>query len=296
MSANREGDVRSSQKTLLLGLAITLSYAVIEAIGGWLANSLALLGDAGHMLTDAVSLAGAAFAAHLATRPPTKRHTYGLERAEVVGALFNVLFMYGIVAAIVISAIDRLLNPAPVQFGSVLVIGVIGLFVNILVAWLLQRGHKTLNTRGAMLHVMGDLLGSVAAIAAGLVIWLTGWMPIDPLLSLLICVLILVSSTKLLLETLHVVMEGTPACIDVGEVTTVLAAAHPDISRVHHVHIWTVSSDTRALSAHVDMRTMRGWNEVLHSLRKEVKRFGINHPTFQPLTSDSDSTGTADTS
>lgn len=283
MSTDNESGSHSSQRTLLLGLAITLGYAVVEAIGGWLANSLALLGDAGHMLTDAVSLAAAAFAARLVSRPATKRHTFGLERAEVVGALFNVLFMYGIVAAIVISAIDRLLNPTPVQFGSVLVIGIVGLFVNILVAWLLHRGQKTLNTRGAMLHVMGDLLGSVAAIAAGLVIWLTGWMPIDPLLSLLICGLILVSSTKLLLESLHVIMEGVPQSVDINEVADALNAAHPDIVRVHHLHIWTISSGTRALSAHIDVRSADNWNEVSRALQKETRRHDINHPTFQPV-------------
>ena len=239
----------SSQKTLLLALGVTLGYAEVEAVGGWLANSLALMGDDGHMLTDALALAAGALAAWLATRPATDRHSYGLQRAEVVGALFKVPFMDGVVAAIVVSAIGRFQEPREVQFGSVLLIGTIGLAINIFVAWLLNRGEQTLNTRGAMLHVMSDLLGLVAAIAAGLVICLTGWMPIDPLLSLLI----LISSTRLLLEALQVVMEDVPKEVELVALRQAMYDPHPAIRDVHHVHVWTASSNTRALSAHIEL-------------------------------------------
>ena len=283
MSAGHDHGKTSSQKMLIFALVITLGYALVEAVGGWLANSLALIGDAGHMLTDAASLAAGAFAAWLATKPATDRHSYGLQRAEVIGALFNVLFMYAVVAAIVVSAIGRFQDPEPVQFGSVLLIGTIGLLINIFVAWLLNRGVQTLNTRGAMLHVMGDLLGSVAAIAAGLVIWLTGWMPIDPLLSLLICVLILISSTRLLLETLHVVMEGTPSDVDMEIMRQAICDAHPAVTGVHHLHVWTISSSTRALSAHVEMEAMADWQTVLKMLTQLLSEdFAIDHPTLQP--------------
>ena len=283
MSAGHDHGKTSSQKTLIFALVITLAYALVEAVGGWLANSLALIGDAGHMLTDAASLAAGAFAAWLATKPATDRHSYGLQRAEVIGALFNVLFMYAVVAAIVVSAIGRFQDPEPVQFGSVLLIGSIGLVINIFAAWLLNRGEQTLNTRGALLHVMGDLLGSVAAIAAGLIIWLTGWMPIDPLLSLLICLLIVVSSTRLLLETLHVVMEGVPKELDLESLRQAMCDAHPAIYGVHHVHVWTVSSRSRALSAHVQMENMADWQDALTGLQALVHdEFQIDHPTFQP--------------
>ena len=276
-------DAHSSQKTLLLALGITLAYALIEAVGGWLANSLALIGDAGHMLTDAASLAAGALAARLASKSANDRYSYGLQRAEVIGALFNVLFMYAVVAAIVVSAVARFQDPEPVQFGSVLLIGTIGLLINISVAWLLHRGEKNLNTRGAMLHVMGDLLGSVAAIGAGMVIWLTSWMPIDPLLSLLICVLILISSTRLLLEALHVVMEGVPKDIELAELRHVMCDAHPAIRDVHHLHVWTVSSNTLALSAHVEVDSMANWKDALERLLDVVdSKFDIDHPTFQP--------------
>lgn len=280
---NHHHGQNSSQKTLLLALSITLAYAVVEAVGGWLANSLALIGDAGHMLTDALALAAGAFAAWLARKPPSARHSYGLQRAEVVGALFNVLFMYVIVAAIVVSAIGRLREPEPVAFGSVMLIGSIGLLINLFVVWLLNRGEQTLNTRGAMLHVIGDLLGSVAAIAAGIVIWLTGWMPIDPLLSLLICALIVVSSTRLLVETLHVVMEGVPGDVNLERLREAMCAAHPAIDDVYHVHVWTVSSSTRALSAHVVLAEMSEWESVLPVIRQLLEdEFDVDHPTLQP--------------
>lgn len=273
----------SSQKTLVLALTITLGYAAVEAIGGWFANSLALIGDAGHMLTDAFALGVGAFAAWLAKKPTSKHYSFGLQRAEVIGALFNVLFMYGVVAAIVVTAINRLQEPQEVVFGSVLLIGSIGLVINIFVAWLLSRGEQTLNTRGAMLHVMGDLLGSVAAIAAGFVIWLTGWVPIDPILSLVICLLIVISSTRLLLETLHVILEAVPVEIDINVLKSDLQQSHPAILGVHHLHVWDISSETRALSAHVELESTADWQSVLERLRDIVHdRFHIDHPTFQP--------------
>lgn len=283
MSANHNHDATSSKKTLLLALIITLTYAGVEAVGGWLANSLALIGDAGHMLTDAVSLGVAAFAAWLTTRPASSKHSYGLQRAEVVGALFNVLFMYIIVAAIVVSAVSRLQQPQNVHFESVLLIGGIGLGINIVVAWLLNRGEQNLNTRGALLHVIGDLLGSVAAIAAGFIIWLTGWMPIDPILSLLICVLIVISSTRLLLETLHLVMEGVPKHLDIDEVRLQMSKAHPDIKSIHHLHIWGISSSRIALSAHIELDQIQNWETVLNILERQLAdKFEIHHPTLQP--------------
>ena len=259
----------SSQKTLLLALVITLAYAAVEAVGGWLANSLALIGDAGHMLSDAAALGVGALAAWLAKRS--------------VGALFNVLFMYLIVAAIVVASIRRFAQPEPVDFQAVIIVGGIGLAINLLVAWLLNRGESTLNTRGALLHVMGDLLGSVAAIAAGVVIWLTGWMPIDPLLSLLVCLLIVVSATRLLLESLRVVMEAVPPGLEVAEVRQGLLGVSAEVTDIHHLHIWAIGSDMIAMSAHVALRDTSQWPIVMPLLLQRSKEaFAINHCTFQP--------------
>ena len=283
MSNSHNHGKASSQKVLFLALFITLAYAVVEAIGGWLANSLALIGDAGHMLTDAAALAVGAFVAWLVNKKSSTKLSFGFQRAEVLGALFNVLFMYAVVAAIVVSAIQRFYEPQEVQFGTVMLIGTIGLVINVFVAWLLSRGEQTLNTRGALLHVMGDLLGSVAAIGAGFVIWLTGWMPIDPLLSLLICVLIVISSTRLLLETLHVVMEGVPAGVNLDALRNSVVNAHPDVVGIHHLHVWDISSSKRAMSAHIELCSTSDWDSVLATLATVVHDdFNIDHPTFQP--------------
>lgn len=282
MSAHHD-HTPSSTKTLLIALVVTTAFAVVEAVTGWLANSLALIGDAGHMLTDSLSLAVGALAAWAAQRPATARMSYGWQRTEVLGALFNVVFMYVIVAFIVVAAIQRLIDPPNVEGGSVLLVGTLGLLVNIGVAWLLSRGEQTLNTRGAMLHVMGDLLGSVAAVGSGIVVLATGWMPIDPILSMLICVLILISSTKLLLETLRVVMSGVPKGLELAEIQAAIEISHPSVTGVHHLHVWEVSSRSRALSAHVEMRALDEWQQALEQIAKTLRReFGIDHPTLQP--------------
>ena len=189
-------------------LMFTLAFALVEAVAGYYSGSLALLSDAGHMLTDSTALGLAALTAWLARRPPSRRHTYGLVRLEIVAALVNALLMFGLVGFIAVEAVERFAQPRAVQGGIVTVVAIVGLLVNLGVAWQLSRGEKTLNTRAALLHVMGDLLGSVAALAAGLVIYFTGWMPIDPILSLVVSGLILVSAWRLLAEALDVLLEA----------------------------------------------------------------------------------------
>ncbi|MBR9814045.1 cation transporter [bacterium] len=295
MSTDHDHAHTSSIKTLLLALIITTGFAVVEAVTGWLANSLALIGDAGHMLTDSLSLAVGALAAWASKRPPTARLSYGWQRTEVLGALFNVIFMYAIVAVIIYAAIKRLIDTPDVEGGSVLLVGTLGLLVNIGVAWLLSRGEQTLNTRGAMLHVMGDLLGSVAAVGSGIVVLATGWMPIDPILSILICVLILVSSTKLLMETLRVVMAGVPPGLSLDRIRQDLVEVHPAIVGVHHLHVWEVSSSTRALSAHIEMDSLDEWQSALDAAAEYLAReFNIDHPTLQPELSCVDSSREGD--
>lgn len=267
---------------LLWSLVITIGFAVIEAIGGWWSSSLALLSDAGHMLTDATALGLAVFAMWIAKQPPSARHSYGLVRAEVVAALVNGLFMLVIVAGISINAIERVRNPQPVMGGTVMVIAAIGLIVNIIVAVILHRSEKTLNTHAALLHVMGDLLGSVTALLAGIIIYFTGWMPIDPILSLVICALILYSSMGLLREVLHVIMEGVPRYIDLPEVGQAMAAVN-DVESVHDLHIWTLSSGMVALSAHVVISDMGQWEGILAALRTLLHdQYAIDHVTLQP--------------
>lgn len=267
---------------LIVALLLTLAFAVIEAITGWWAQSLALLSDSAHMLTDSLSLGLAALAAHFARRPPSARHSYGLARLEVLAALINGLFMLGIVAFIVTEAVDRLSHPREVAGGAVLGVAFIGLLINAGVAWQLMRGEHTLNKRGALLHVMGDALGSVAAITAGAVILLTGWMPIDPILSLVVSLLILISTLNLLRETLHVLMEGVPPNIDLNQVGQALASLD-NVARVHDLHIWTLASGQIAISAHLNIQHLGQWPHILDKARELLNHdFGIGHVTLQP--------------
>ncbi len=276
-----------SRKTLLLALCITGGFAVIELVGGLLANSLALIGDAGHMATDALALGLGALAAAISRIGATARYSYGLRRAEVLGAFINVLFMFCVVVWIVIEAIERVQEPVTVAGPAVMVIAAIGLIINLVVFRILHAGEQTLNTRGALLHVLGDLLGSVAALGAGLIVWLTDWMLIDPLLSLLVCGLILLSSTRVLLDSVHVMMEGVPPELSLSDVGESMAGAHPDIMQIHDLHIWRLSSDMTALSAHVVLRESSRWPDVLNNLRTRLHtQYGISHITIQPEMAD----------
>ena len=263
-------------------LAFTLSFAFVEAVTGYLSGSLALVSDAGHMLTDSTALGLAALAAWLAKRPPSQRHTYGLVRLEILAALVNAVLMFALVAFIAVEALDRFAQPRQVQGGMVTVVAIIGLLVNIGVAWQLSRGEKTLNTRAALMHVMGDLLGSVAALAAGLVIYFTGWMPIDPLLSLVVSGLILVSAWRLLNEAVNVLLESVPEHISLETVGRDLAGLG-GVLAVHDLHVWTLSSGQVALSAHLDLTGLDDWPRILAEARQMLDtRHGIGHVTLQP--------------
>lgn len=271
-----------SGKTLLFALVFTTGFAFVEVFAGLMANSLALLSDAGHMLTDSLSLAVGAFSAWLANKPASRRHSFGLQRAEVLGALFNVIFMFLVIVYIAYEAIHRMLDTPEVDGGTVLLIGGLGLLVNVIVAWVLMRGEQTMNVRGALLHVMGDLLGSVAAIAAGAIIYFGGPAIMDPILSLFVCVLILISAVRLLRMVTHVLMEGVPAGVDPQEVSKALSEIE-GVRTVHDMHIWSLSSTSHALAAHVDLHNMARWSSVLPQMQTVLRdRFGINHSTLQP--------------
>lgn len=263
-------------------LVFTLGFAVVEAIAGWWAGSLALLGDAGHMVTDASALGLAALAGIIARGGVTHRHSFGLGRIEVLAATINALFMLAIVTGIVVGAVQRLQSPEPVNGPVVAVVAALGLGINGVVLWTLSHGHQDMNTRGAVLHVTGDLLGSVAALASGLIIWATGWLAVDPILSLVICVVILVSSLRLLREALHVFLEGVPAHLSIEEVGEAMASTD-QVCSIHDLHIWNLSSSEVALSAHVILRNMNDWQSVLAELQSMLDtRFGIHHATLQP--------------
>lgn len=269
-------------RTFGWALLFTLGFAAVEAVVGVAANSLALVADAGHMLTDSLSLALAAFAAWLARRPPSASHSYGLARAEVVAALVNSLLMLALVAFIVSEAWQRFSQPREVEGTMVFAVAAIGLGVNLAVGWLLMKGEESLNRSAALLHVAGDALGSVAALTAGLVIIFTGWTPIDPILSVVISLLILVSTLNLLRQSLHVLMEGVPSHIELNTVGNRMAQIE-HVARVHDLHIWTLASGQIALSAHLDVKDMSHWPQILAGAQTLLqKEFGIGHITLQP--------------
>ena len=271
---------RAVGRTLIIALVLTLGYAVVELFAGLHAGSLALLADAGHMVTDGAALGLSALAAWLASRPPNRRHSYGWGKAELLAALVNALTMLAVVFGIGVEAWQRLQSPGSIDGATVGIVAILGLLVNLLVAWILSRGEQNLNVRGALLHVMGDVLGSVAAIVAGAVIYFTQWTPIDPLLSLLIGGLILSSSVRLLKESLHGTLDGVPARIDLDELGQALARV-PGVKEVHDLHVWLIASEKVALSAHVRVASLPAWPDTLRGLTEVAAHEGIEHVTFQ---------------
>lgn len=271
-----------SYHVLMISIFFILSFAIIETIGGYWAGSLALLGDAGHMASDALALGIAAFAAWISAKPASSKHSYGFGRAEVIAAWASSLFLVAISVAIIVEAVDRLHSAHYVKGGMVVLIASIGLLINLVVAWLLARTEKSLNIRAALLHVMGDVLGSIAAIISGAVIYYTGFLPIDPILSIFIGILILISSIRLLRESLLVLMEGVPSHINLTEVSKTLSQIDGVID-IHDLHIWTLSSGKVALSAHIQVHDFSIWDNVLKNLIHTIEtKFSINHITLQP--------------
>ena len=272
----------TSLQILILAILVTLCFAIIEAVGGWLSGSLALLGDAGHMFSDVLALGIAGFAAWVALKPPSSKHSYGYGRAEILAAWLSSLAMLIISIWVIVEAVSRINHPVHVRGGIVMIVAAAGLLSNGFVAWLLTRSEKTINIRAALLHVMGDVLGSIAALISGAVILNTGWYPIDPILSIIIGILILLSSLELFRESLLILMEGVPTHINLENVSQQLSA-QPGVKTVHDLHIWTLSSGRIALSAHVHIHELSKWQEILINLKNMLKNdYKIEHITLQP--------------
>ncbi len=278
---HRHDHAPATHARLLWALGGTLGFSIIEVLAGLRSGSLALLADAGHMVTDGAALGLAAFAAWLAARPPTERHSYGWGRVELLAALVNALAMLAVVFGIGVEAWSRLRSPVPIEGAMVSGVAALGLLINLAVAWMLSGGRSNLNVRAAFIHVLGDLLASVAALAAGAVVWATGWTPIDPMLSLLIGGLVLASSVRLLREAVHGLLDGVPAGISLPELGRAMAAT-PGVLEIHDLHVWALSAERRALSAHVRVGTLADWPRILADLQRLVAERGIEHCTFQP--------------
>ncbi|HAT33655.1 MAG TPA: cation transporter [Janthinobacterium sp.] len=270
-----------SQKILAWALGLTLSFAGVEVVAGFASNSLALISDAGHMVTDGAALGLALLAQVIAKRPPSARHSFGFGRAEALAAFVNGLVMLAVVCWIMFEAAQRFSQPQTVRGATVFVVASIGLAINLLVAWILSKDRESMNTRAALVHVMGDLLGSVAALAAGAVIYFTGWMRIDPLLSIFVSLLILKSTVALLRESYHFLMEGVPEQIDYLEVGADLAKV-AGVRSVHDLHVWDMSPGQPALIGHLEIDDLLAWPGVLLAVKEMLlAKYGIDHVTLQ---------------
>ncbi|MEY3799334.1 MAG: hypothetical protein RLZZ406_635 [Pseudomonadota bacterium] len=289
LHAHKKGDARhthskqvSNQNLLLIALVLTLGFAVIEGAAAYFANSLALISDAGHMVTDAAALGLALFAQIISRRPPSPKHSFGFGRAEALAAFVNSIAMLALVVWIVFEAISRFYDPHQVDGFTVTVVASIGLLMNIVVAWVLSRDKKSVNTRAALVHVMGDLLGSIAALVAGVVIQLTGWMPIDAILSILVSLLILKSTISILRESYHFLMEGVPLHIDYLQVGKDLRGV-PGVLAVHDLHVWEMTPSFPALIGHIEIADMQEWPQIMSRINiMLLDQHGIDHVTLQP--------------
>jgi cobalt-zinc-cadmium efflux system protein len=274
--------LRANRRTLALALALVLAFAAVEVVVGVLAESLALLADAGHMLADAGSLALALFAVWAADRPPTPERTFGYYRAEILAALANGVALVAISIWIFVEAIRRLGEPADPAGLAILVVGAAGLLVNLAVAAVMHGGrHGSLNLQAAFRHVVADALASVGVIAAAVLVLAAGWKGADPAVAIAIGLLVLLSSWSILRDSLSILLEMTPRGIDASEVGGAMAAAD-DVVDVHDLHIWTITSGFAALSAHVLCRSEADCHGVRRELERLLEeRFGIDHTTLQ---------------
>jgi cobalt-zinc-cadmium efflux system protein len=273
----REGVPRK----LIIVLVLTSVFMVVEAVGGWLSGSLALIADAGHMLTDVGALSLSLASVWIARRPATPRRTFGFLRLEILAAFVNGAVLLVLVVWIMVEAVRRLRTPIAVDADLFLAIASAGLVVNLIGLWVLHGAqHGSLNVRGAYLHILGDTLGSVGAISAALVITFTGWTPADPIISIGLSLLILVGAWRLVRESVDVLLEAVPAHVDLGAVREGILQV-PGVASVHDLHVWTVTSGMVAMSGHVVVPDLPSHPATLERIHASLRERGIAHATVQ---------------
>ncbi|WP_079529731.1 cation diffusion facilitator family transporter [Halobacillus hunanensis] len=274
----------ANKKALLTTFILISGFMIAEFLGGLFTNSLALLSDSGHMLSDSFSLGLSLLAFRMADKQATDEKTYGFKRFEVLAALFNGITLFAISIYIFIEAYQRFLEPPSVASYGMLGIAFLGLVINIIVAWILRSKGDTkenLNMRSAFLHVLGDLLGSVGAIVAALLILFFNWNLADPIVSVVVSILIIISAWRVTKDSIHVLMEGTPETITMKEVTTTLLSI-PNVEDIHDLHVWTITSGYPALSGHLEVKTNSDRDKILLQATQMLKEeFGIEHSTLQ---------------
>jgi cobalt-zinc-cadmium efflux system protein len=268
----------------MIALVLTGLFMVVEVVGGIISGSLALLADAGHMLTDTMALALAAMAFHVSKRPPDGKLTFGYQRFQILAAFVNGISLFAIVGWILFEAVQRFLNPNEILGETMLLVAAAGLIVNLISFAVLHTGDQdNLNIRGAALHVAGDLLGSVAAIVAALVIIYTGWAPIDPILSVAVAMLILKSAWSLVKRSAHILLEGAPEWLDVAAMQDRVVAGVPGVGEIHHVHIWGLTPQELILTMHMTIVDgVPSQSDVVRDTKQFMKdEYGIAHSTIE---------------
>ena len=266
---------------LAVVLGLTLVFMLVEAVGGWISGSLALLADAGHMLTDAGALGLSLLSGWIALRPATDNKTFGYQRWEILAALVNGAALFGIAAWVMVEAVRRIQQPQPIQAQLFLIVAAAGLVVNLISLRMLHGlRHGSLNTRGAYLHVLGDAFGSAGALAAAAVIWLTGWVLADPIISIALALLILVGAWRLIRESTDILLEGVPGHVSMQDVERRMLDV-PGVTSVHDLHVWTVTSGLIAMSGHAIVPELASHPEVLEGIRVQMAGLGIAHVTIQ---------------
>lgn len=272
------------ERVMKLAVVVLLVFVVIELLGAYISNSLALFGDAMHLLTDAFALCIALFGFWIGRKAPTETYSYGYMRSEVIAAFFNALLWFAIFAYIVYEAIHRIVHVETVDPLTMLPIAVAGLIVNLILFKILHSGHdhENINMRGAILHVLMDILGSIGAIIGGVIIYFTGWMYADPIVSVILASLILRSGWKLLEDCIRIMMMGKPEGIDVKTVEKAIIATVDDVKEVHHIHIWELASGQPALTAHVVIMDGGSCNDTIWNTKRVlIDKFNIVHSTIQ---------------
>jgi len=282
--SQREGN----KKGLLIAFFVTTGIMLAEFFGGLFTNSLALLSDAGHMLSDASSLLLSVVALMIASRPPSSTKTFGFYRFEVLAALFNGVTLFVIAGIIIFEAYGRFFDPPAVSSGAMILIALIGLVANLISAWFLMRNgdvKSNVNVRSAYLHVLGDALGSVGAILAGILMLLFGWYIADPIISVVVALLILRGAWGVIIHSIHILMEGTPSSVKQQEVMQALESID-GVVNVHDLHIWTITSGLHSLTCHLLIRDENNGQRILQEAIHMIKeRFHIDHATIQVETS-----------
>jgi cobalt-zinc-cadmium efflux system protein len=280
---NRKGKHTSSKRRVLLAAILTMSLMIVEAVGGLLTGSLALLADAAHMLSDSVALVMAYLAFRISERPATRRLTYGIDRIQIVAAYTNGLTIVLLALWIIVEAVGRIRAPAPILAGPMLAVAVAGLAVNVAAFLVLHGGDRaSLNLRGALIHVLGDLLGSLAAISAALIILATGWTPADPLLSLLVAAILVRSGWTLVRDSGLVLLEGVPMHLDRNEVARDLERAVPGLEQVHHMHIWSLDGQRMLATLQARLAPSVATEAAVAAIKERLGAdHGIDHATVE---------------